>query len=67
MKYHILFKKIEQYLNEFEFYYNIMTNDNNEDNNKKNYQNGTFRINCIDCLDRTGRVQTFIGLEVIFF
>lgn len=27
-------------------------------------QQGTFRINCIDCLDRTNRVQTVIGLEV---
>lgn len=29
-------------------------------------QNGTFRINCVDCLDRTNCVQTFIGLEVMF-
>lgn len=28
-------------------------------------QNGTFRVNCIDCLDRTNCVQTYIGLEVL--
>ena len=28
-------------------------------------QTGTFRVNCIDCLDRTNRVQTFIGLEIL--
>lgn len=27
-------------------------------------QSGTFRTNCIDCLDRTNAVQTMIGLEV---
>ncbi|CAN8028166.1 unnamed protein product [Ixodes persulcatus] len=28
-------------------------------------QTGTFRTNCLDCLDRTNSVQTFIGLEVL--
>lgn len=28
-------------------------------------QTGTFRVNCIDCLDRTNCVQTYIGLEVL--
>ena len=28
-------------------------------------QSGTFRVNCVDCLDRTNCVQTFIGLLVI--
>ncbi|RWS07386.1 synaptojanin-1-like protein [Dinothrombium tinctorium] len=28
-------------------------------------QKGTFRINCVDCLDRTNSVQTFIGLEIL--
>lgn len=27
-------------------------------------QTGTFRINCLDCLDRTNTVQSFIALEV---
>lgn len=30
-----------------------------------NKQIGTFRVNCIDCLDRTNCVQTYIGLEVL--
>ncbi|XP_065215098.1 synaptojanin-1 [Planococcus citri] len=28
-------------------------------------QRGTFRTNCLDCLDRTNCVQTFIGLEIL--
>ncbi|RWS24751.1 synaptojanin-1-like protein [Leptotrombidium deliense] len=28
-------------------------------------QCGTFRINCVDCLDRTNCVQTFIALEIL--
>ncbi|XP_054709213.1 synaptojanin-1-like [Uloborus diversus] len=28
-------------------------------------QTGTFRTNCLDCLDRTNSVQTFIGLEIL--
>lgn len=28
-------------------------------------QYGTIRTNCIDCLDRTNCVQTFIGLDVL--
>ena len=28
-------------------------------------QMGTIRTNCLDCLDRTNCVQTFIGLEII--
>ncbi|XP_064476937.1 synaptojanin-1-like isoform X2 [Ornithodoros turicata] len=28
-------------------------------------QTGTFRTNCLDCLDRTNCVQTFIALEVL--
>ncbi|UYV85112.1 SYNJ1 [Cordylochernes scorpioides] len=28
-------------------------------------QTGTFRTNCLDCLDRTNAVQTFIGLEIL--
>lgn len=30
-------------------------------------QTGTFRTNCLDCLDRTNNVQSFIGLEVWFY
>ncbi|XKL60981.1 hypothetical protein PGB90_008038 [Kerria lacca] len=28
-------------------------------------QKGTFRVNCLDCLDRTNCVQTFFGLEIL--
>ncbi|XP_065536702.1 synaptojanin-2 isoform X4 [Lathamus discolor] len=28
-------------------------------------QTGTFRINCLDCLDRTNSVQSFIALEIL--
>ncbi|XP_013782623.1 synaptojanin-1-like [Limulus polyphemus] len=28
-------------------------------------QTGTFRTNCLDCLDRTNAVQTFIALEIL--
>ena len=28
-------------------------------------QIGTFRVNCVDCLDRTNSVQTFVGLMVL--
>lgn len=28
-------------------------------------QTGTFRVNCVDCLDRTNSVQSFIGLEIL--
>lgn len=34
-------------------------------NNVIRQQTGTFRTNCLDCLDRTNSVQTFIGLEVL--
>lgn len=28
-------------------------------------QTGTIRTNCLDCLDRTNCVQTFLGLEIL--
>ena len=28
-------------------------------------QTGTFRTNCVDCLDRTNSVQSFIGIEIL--
>lgn len=36
-----------------------------QDGERRQQQTGTFRVNCIDCLDRTNRVQTFIGLEIL--
>ncbi|XP_065175283.1 synaptojanin-1-like [Sycon ciliatum] len=35
------------------------------DGNVKSLQNGTVRTNCMDCLDRTNAVQTFLGLEIL--
>ncbi|XP_060061244.1 synaptojanin-2 isoform X2 [Erinaceus europaeus] len=29
------------------------------------FQGGTVRVNCLDCLDRTNLVQTFVALEVL--
>jgi synaptojanin len=28
-------------------------------------QRGTVRTNCLDCLDRTNSVQTFLGIEIL--
>ncbi|XP_068007353.1 synaptojanin-2 [Melanerpes formicivorus] len=28
-------------------------------------QTGTFRVNCLDCLDRTNSIQSFVALEVL--
>ncbi|XP_044145242.1 synaptojanin-2-like isoform X2 [Bufo gargarizans] len=35
------------------------------ENLPKRLQNGTFRINCLDCLHRTNGVQAYIALEVL--
>ncbi|CAF3513215.1 unnamed protein product [Adineta steineri] len=35
------------------------------DNTTQSLQQGIFRINCIDCLDRTNNVQLTIGLSVL--
>lgn len=56
----ILHKQICKYFDEFGFYYSAP-------DEEKSYQNGTFRVNCIDCLDRTNRLQTYIGLLVKIF
>ncbi|GFY72814.1 synaptojanin-1 [Trichonephila inaurata madagascariensis] len=54
----ILRRKIVPYLESFGFFYK------NSDG-MQNCQKGTFRTNCLDCLDRTNNVQTFIGLEIL--
>lgn len=43
---------------EFSFFTRIGSNVTNE-------QTGTFRVNCVDCLDRTNCVQSFLGLEIL--
>ncbi|XP_069787736.1 synaptojanin-2-like isoform X2 [Narcine bancroftii] len=30
------------------------------------FQTGVFRTNCLDCLDRTNSVQSYVGLEVLY-
>ncbi|CAF3355912.1 unnamed protein product [Rotaria sp. Silwood1] len=35
------------------------------DGRKYSFQKGVFRINCIDCLDRTNNVQLTIGLNIL--
>lgn len=52
----ILKEQVRNYYDDFSLYY--------VNNDKKDIQKGTFRVNCIDCLDRTNRVQTAIALEV---
>ncbi|KAL3280582.1 hypothetical protein HHI36_003815 [Cryptolaemus montrouzieri] len=50
--------KLEQYLQDFSYYFS---------SNGVIYslQTGTVRTNCLDCLDRTNCVQTFLGLEIL--
>ncbi|XP_077979137.1 synaptojanin-1-like isoform X2 [Glandiceps talaboti] len=54
----ILKKKIDPYVQRFEFF-------NAEGENVSKLQTGTLRTNCLDCLDRTNAVQTFLGLEML--
>lgn len=49
--------KVGQSLEEFNFFHTDGTN-------VYSFQTGTIRTNCLDCLDRTNCVQTFLGLEV---
>lgn len=50
--------KIEQQLVNFAYYHA-------NGNAVFSLQSGTIRTNCLDCLDRTNCVQTFIGLEIL--
>nr|CAH7720709.1 unnamed protein product [Callosobruchus chinensis] len=50
--------KLDQQLQEIGFYH---ANGSNVYRN----QCGTIRTNCLDCLDRTNCVQTFLGLEIL--
>ncbi|XP_022656835.1 synaptojanin-1-like isoform X2 [Varroa destructor] len=49
---------IEKQLNDYSFFYH-----DGQETTKE--QTGCFRTNCLDCLDRTNCVQTFIGLTVL--
>ncbi|KAK7574119.1 hypothetical protein V9T40_011310 [Parthenolecanium corni] len=49
---------VESFLKNLGFFYATGTQVHSQ-------QKGVFRINCLDCLDRTNSVQTFFGLEMI--
>lgn len=49
---------VESLVKEFGFFYATK-------NGVHAQQKGVFRINCLDCLDRTNSVETFIGLEML--
>lgn len=51
-------EQVENYLNEFGLFYAVGDEVVME-------QKGTFRINCLDCLDRTNCVQMYFGLEIL--
>ncbi len=53
-----LLENVESYLKDFGLYCAIGEDIVSE-------QKGTFRTNCLDCLDRTNCVQTFFGLEIL--
>lgn len=50
--------KIDKYLKAFSLYYA-------KGSDMITQQKGTIRTNCLDCLDRTNCVQTFLGLEIL--
>lgn len=50
--------KLDPYLKAYSFFYS-------KDNTVTSEQKGTLRTNCLDCLDRTNCVQTFIGLQIL--
>lgn len=51
-------EQVDSYLNSFCVFYAIGDQILSE-------QKGVFRVNCLDCLDRTNCVQTYFGLEVL--
>ena len=51
-------EKIDQPISDFRYFHSTKVNGTTEK------QSGTVRTNCLDCLDRTNAVQTFIGLLV---
>ncbi|XP_058798856.1 synaptojanin-1 isoform X2 [Phymastichus coffea] len=50
--------KVSVYMDEFSFFHSI-------GQEILKLQNGTIRTNCLDCLDRTNCVQTFLALEIL--
>ncbi|XP_022193841.2 synaptojanin-1 [Nilaparvata lugens] len=53
-----LLTKVEKKLNQFSTFYC-------KGDEVLSEQKGTFRTNCLDCLDRTNCVQTFFGIQVL--
>ncbi|XP_052801700.1 synaptojanin-1-like [Mya arenaria] len=49
---------LQKYYDKFEYFYS-------ENGEKKRYQTGTVRTNCLDCLDRTNAVQCLLGLQIL--
>lgn len=50
--------ELEKYCDQFGFFHS-------ERGEIMQIQRGVFRINCLDCLDRTNSMQTFIGLKML--
>ncbi|ROT80516.1 putative synaptojanin-1 [Penaeus vannamei] len=51
--------RIQEEINDFGYFCS-------RNNQIQSLQRGTMRTNCLDCLDRTNRVQTFLGLDTLF-
>ncbi|KAK7576500.1 hypothetical protein V9T40_012786 [Parthenolecanium corni] len=51
-------ENVDAYLKDFGYFYAVGQQTLSE-------QKGVFRVNCLDCLDRTNCVQTFFGLEIL--
>ncbi|KAG8310932.1 synaptojanin-1 [Homalodisca vitripennis] len=50
--------KVDIYLKAYSFFYA-------KDDEVLSEQRGTLRTNCLDCLDRTNCVQTFLGIQIL--
>ncbi|XP_019856838.1 PREDICTED: phosphatidylinositide phosphatase SAC2-like [Amphimedon queenslandica] len=59
----LLLSNIEQYITRQKYFW--IDNDEGSSGQPLCYQNGVFRVNCMDCLDRTNVVQSVICKEFI--
>lgn len=50
--------ELEKYCDQFGFFHS-------EKGEISQIQRGVMRVNCLDCLDRTNRVQTYVGLKML--
>lgn len=53
------------FLSEYQVIFQFTLKTNNYIFSLFSVQTGTIRTNCLDCLDRTNCVQTFLGLEIL--